>query len=96
MKHNKLTGKAAEERPWVNYPMASYRPVAPPRGENRASRRARDKEVRLEIKRLNAILPTLDPDSDKFKELDLRKGELQLYEASPHAAINKPYVKRIR
>lgn len=95
MKWNQLSGKAAEDKPWVNYIMPVYQLVHKTRGENRESRRAKDREVRLELKHIVQQLPKLKPGTDAYKEMDLRMGELQLYEASPHMAINKPYAKEV-
>jgi hypothetical protein len=94
MKWNQLTGKAAQDKPWVNYIMPINESVYKHRGENRVSRRAKDKAVRLEIKHLKALLPTLEYGTDEHKKADLRKSELEMYQSGSHESVNKPYVKK--
>jgi hypothetical protein len=92
-KWNQLSGRVAEEKRAVNYLGPMVERVHVSRAASRAERRAKDREVRLELKRISQTLPSLDPESDEFKTLDLRRSELEMYEASPHRAANEPYVR---
>ena len=91
MRLNQLSGKAAEDRPWINYLTAIPKIISVPRGENRSSRREKDRAVRLELKQVNRALELSKPGTKEYAELDQRKSELELYEASPHRSVNKPF-----
>lgn len=95
MKVNQLSGKAAENKPWLNYLTAVPKVVCKTRGANREDRREKDRDVRLELKHLPDAMKMLKPASDEYKILELRQSELEFYEASPHKAVNEPYIKDV-
>ena len=90
MKFNQLSGKAELEKPWINYLMPNKEIVWRTRGENRAERRAKEKEVRAELKLIERVLPRLKKGTKEWFTMDLRKSELELWMSSPHNSVNAP------
>jgi len=91
MKLNQLTGKAAQDRPWVNYLMPQRALVHKTRGANRADRRAKQREVRLELKAIAKTLPRLPEGTKEWFKMDLRKSELELWQSGPQHSVNVPF-----